>query len=355
MDQVINMSAFVQVVNVGSFTGAAKHLGISPASVTSRIQSFEQQLGIRLLNRTTRRVSLTEEGEAFYERCNRILAEIADVECLAGTLQSRPNGTLRVNTDIALARVVAPLVGEYAAQYPDVSCELIMTDRMANLIEKKFDLAIFAGLLRDSSLIARRLGVGRVALCAAPAYLARRKPPQHPKDLAHHNCLDLVNGFSGNHWRFVGKDGEHIVNAAGNLRSNSVEGLRAGALAGQGICLLPLSSVADDIERGDLVRLLPGYEVGTTIIQAVYPPGRHLSTKVRTFLDFLIKRLREPGPNDRKAVKAENETMQTRASDVPPSRYVLAQPSSAQGVEPTRVGATSIQRTNRRVPLRMVG
>jgi DNA-binding transcriptional LysR family regulator len=355
MDQVINMSAFVQVVNAGSFTGAAKRLGISPASVTSRIQSFEQQLGIRLLNRTTRRVSLTDEGEAFYQRCNRILAEIADVECLASTLQSRPNGTLRVNTDIALARVVAPLVGEYAAQYPDVSCELIMTDRMANLIEKKFDLAIFAGPLRDSSLVARRLGVGRVALCAAPAYLARRSPPRHPRDLAHHNCLDLVNGFSENHWRFVGKDGEHVVSAAGNLRSNSVEGLRAGALAGQGICLLPLASVADDIERGDLVRLLPGYEVGAAIIRAVYPPGRHLSTKVRTFLDFLIKRLRNPEPNDRKALKAEDEATHPPASDIPPSRYAPTPPSSAPGVEPVRVGAMSTRRANRNAPLRMVG
>src|SRR5262249_26294542 len=156
-------------------------------SVTSRVQSLEQRFGIRLLNRTTRRVSLTEEGEAFYQRCNRILAEIADVESLASALQSKPNGILRLNADAALARLVAPLVGEYTALYPDVSCELIMTERMADIVEEKFDLAIFAGPLRDSTLVGRSLGVVPVVVCAAPAYLMRHRLPQHPRDLAVHN------------------------------------------------------------------------------------------------------------------------------------------------------------------------
>lgn len=317
MDQIVGMSAFVEVVNVGSFSGAARRLEISPASVTARIQALERQLGIRLLNRTTRRVSLTEEGEAFYHRCSRILAELAEIKNLASALQSKPKGTLRLNTDIALARVVAPLVGDYAVLYPEVSCELIMTERMVNIVEEKFDLAIFTGPLRDSALVARRLGIRRVALCAAPAYLARRTLPQHPRDLAEHNCLDLVSASPGSQWRFVGKDGEHAVAIAGNLRSNSIEGLRAGALAGQGICLLPLSSVADDLTRGDLVRLLPGYDATAAIIQAIYPQSRHLSTKVRTFLDFLVKRLREAEGDGR---KAGDGTQRSQKADPPDGR-----------------------------------
>src|ERR1700749_2607677 len=161
MDQIVGMSAFVEVVNLGSFSGAARRLDISPAGVTARIQTLERELGIRLLNRTTRRVSLTEEGEAFYHRCSRILAELAEIKNPASALQSKPKGTLRLNTEIALARVVAPLVGEYAERYPEVTCELIMTERMANIVEEKFDLAIFAGPLRDSTLVARRVGVRR--------------------------------------------------------------------------------------------------------------------------------------------------------------------------------------------------
>ncbi|HKT17963.1 MAG TPA: LysR family transcriptional regulator [Stellaceae bacterium] len=296
MDQVSAISAFVQVVNAGSFTGAAKRLEISPTSVTSRVQSFEEQLGIRLLNRTTRKVSLTDEGEAFYERCSRILAELAEVESLAGALQSKPNGTLRLNADIRLAHVVAPLVGEYAALYPDISCELIVTETLGDLVEGKFDLAIFAGSLRDSSLISRRLGIARYVLCAAPAYIAEHGSPRHPSELAGHNCLDLVGGSAVGQWRFVGGDGEHAVNVVGKLRSNSLEGLRAGSLAGQGICLLPLSCVATELERGTLVQLLPGYDVAPRIIHAVYPSGRHLATRIRAFLDFMIERLRESGP-----------------------------------------------------------
>jgi len=349
MDQVVNMSAFVQVVNVGSFTRAAKRLDISPASVTSRIQSLEQQLGIRLLNRTTRRVSLTEEGETFYQRCSRILTELAEVENLASTLQSKPSGTLRLNIDIGLARLVAPLVGEYAALYPEVSCELIMTETIANLVEEKFDLAIFTGALPDSALISRRLGAGRLVLCAAPAYLADHPPPQHPRDLAQHNCLDLVNGGAGNHWRFIGSDGEQVVNVAGNLRSNSIDALRAGAVVGHGICLLPLSSVADDVERGSLVPLLPDYEAATAVIQAVYPPGPHLSTRVRTFIDFLIMRLRGGPAADQKERKEGGKAARPR------DHGLRAQSPAAPEIDSGAIRALVTLTAGRQESMRMTG
>lgn len=355
MDQVSSMSAFVQVVNAGSFTGAARRLEISPTSVTSRVQSFEQQLGVRLLNRTTRKVSLTEEGEAFYARCSRILAELAEVESLAGALQAKPNGTLRLNADIRLAHVITPLVGEYAALYPDISCELIVAEALGDMVEEKFDLAIFAGPLRDCSLISRRLGLARLVLCAAPAYIAAHGSPEHPRDLAARNCLDLVGALAVNHWRFAGKDGEHEVDIAGNLRSNSIEGLRAGALAGQGICVLPLSCVADDLERGMLVRLLPGYDIAPRIIHALYPAGRHLATRIRSFLDFMIERLRENESVTAPAARA-GEIVTSIATH--PSSRSIAIPSRAAPPRPMGfggIGALVSGRSDRCEAVRLAG
>jgi len=350
MDQVSGISAFVQVVNAGSFTGAAKRLEISPTSVTSRVQSFEEQLGVRLLNRTTRKVSLTEEGEAFYERCSRILAELAEVESLAGALQSKPNGTLRVNTDSRLAQVVAPLLGEYAALFPDISCELIVTETLGDMVEEKFDLAVFAGPLPDSSLISRRLGVARYVLCAAPAYIAERGAPRQPEDLAGHNCLDLVGGSAVSQWRFVGKDREHSVTVAGKLRSNSLEGLRAGSLAGQGICLLPLACVAAELERGTLVQLLPGYDIAPCSIQALYPPGRHLATRIRAFLDFMIERLGDVEPARPMPPKTGAIVTSIAQREVP--RGFACHPRSSS---PWRVGVGMFAKGDQHEPARLAG
>jgi DNA-binding transcriptional LysR family regulator len=285
------MTAFVQVVDHGSFSAAAKRLELSPAMVTSHVQALEKRLGIQLLNRTTRKVSVTEAGRAFYERCTQILTEVEEAETAASDLHSTPRGTLRVNTSVALARLVTPLIADYVAKYPEVSFELIMTDRMIDLVEEGFDLALRAGPLPDSTLIARRLGLGRKTLCAAPAYLARRGTPKRPLDLGGHNCLTYMNSFLENHWRFTGPDGEHEVEVSGNLRTNSIEGMRAAALSGLGICLMPALTIGPDIAAGRLVRLLPEFRTTEAIIQAVYPSSRHLSLKVRTFLDFLVDRL----------------------------------------------------------------
>ena len=291
MDRITSMTAFVQVVDHGSFSGAAKRLELSPAMVTSHVQALEKRLGIQLLNRTTRKVSVTEAGRAFYERCIQILAEVEEAETAATDLHSTPRGTVRVNTSVALARLATPLIAEYVAIYPEVSFELIMTDRMVDLVEEGFDLALRTGPLPDSTLIARRLGLGRKILCASPAYLAHHGMPKHPADLAGHNCLTYMNSFLEHHWRFTGADGEHEVDVSGNLRTNSIEGMRAAALAGLGVCLMPALSIGPDITAGRLVRLLPEFRTTEAIIQAVYPASRRLSLKVRTFLDFLVERL----------------------------------------------------------------
>jgi DNA-binding transcriptional LysR family regulator len=291
MDRITSMQAFVQVVDSGSFAGAARRLSVSPAVVTGAVQSLEKRLGVQLLNRTTRKVNLTEVGRGFYERCSRILAEIDEAESLASALQASPRGLLRLNTSVALARLVTPLIGAYVALYPEVSFELVMSDHMVDLVEEGFDLALRTGPLPDSSLRVRRLGMGRMVLCAAPHYVAQHGTPEHPRDLARHNCLVYVNSDLGSRWRFSGPDGEHEVGVSGNLRSNSIEGLRSAVLAGLGAALLPTIIVADDLKAGALVELLPRYSTSEVVVQAVYPPGRHVSAKVRTFLDFLVERL----------------------------------------------------------------
>jgi DNA-binding transcriptional LysR family regulator len=291
MDRVVSMQAFVQVVDSGSFSRAAKRLNVSPAVVTGRVQALEKRLGVQLLNRTTRKVNLTEIGRSMYERCRRILAEIEEAEGLASAEQSTPRGLLRLNTSVSLARLVTPLVSDYVALYPEVSFELIMSDRMVDMVEEGFDLALRSGPLPDSTLRMRRLGVGRLALCASPAYLAAHGRPERPEDLAQHNCLIYAGAAEEGSWHFNGPDGEHDVGVHGNLRSNSIEGLRAATLAGLGICLLPTVNVNDDFRTGHLVRLLPDHRTVEVVVQAVYPAGRHVSVKLRTFLDFLVERL----------------------------------------------------------------
>jgi DNA-binding transcriptional LysR family regulator len=291
MDRLASMQVFVQVVDSGSFAAAAKRLDASAATVTHHVQALEDHLGVQLLHRTTRRLNLTEIGRNFYERSTRILAQVEEAERCASTLQTTPRGLLRVNTTEAFARVLAPLIAEFAAAEPDVSFDIVATNQMVDLIEENFDLALWPGPLPDSSLISRRLGIGSRILCASPAYLDRRGAPRQPQDLADHNCL--IHSMIESPWSFAGPEGEIEVAVSGNLRSNSWSAIRGGALAGQGIALLPILLVAEDVHEGRLTRLLPDYNAGETVVQAVYPPSRHLSVKVRSFLDFVVKRLHE--------------------------------------------------------------
>jgi DNA-binding transcriptional LysR family regulator len=291
MDRLLSMRVFVQVIDSGSFAAAAKSLNASPASVTHHVQALEDHLGVQLLNRTTRKLHLTEVGRNFYEHSTRILTQVEDAERCAAALQTTPRGLLRVNTTESFARVLAPLIAEYCAAHPEVTFDVVTSEHMVDLIEAGFDLALRAGQLPDSSLVSRRLGFGRLIVCAAPAYLERRGTPHAPRDLAGHNCL--VYPSLEHDWRFNGRDGVNAVDVTGNLRSNSWVVLRRAALAGQGISMLPVILAADDVRDGRLIRLLPDYDLGEIVLQAVYPASRHLSVKVRSFLDFLVQRLRE--------------------------------------------------------------
>jgi DNA-binding transcriptional LysR family regulator len=234
MDRMTSMSTFVKVVESGGFSAAARKLDISPSMVTTHVQALEERLGVRLLNRSTRRVSLTEAGHAYYERCLQILSEVDDADHVVQALQSTPRGTLRLNTSVAIPPFLAPVINEFVALYPEVSISMSMTDRMIDLVEEGFDLAVRNMSVPDSSLIARRIATYRFVVCGAPGYLAARGTPQRPDDLVHHNCLVYSQSGSGNEWRFAGPDGEQSVTVSGNLLANSGNSVAAGGGARPG-------------------------------------------------------------------------------------------------------------------------
>ena len=299
MDRMTSMATFVKVVESGGFSAAARTLGMSPSMATAHVQSLEERLGVRLLNRSTRRVSLTEVGHAYYERCLQILADADDADQIAQALQSTPRGTLRLNTSIAIPPLLAPVIAEFVALYPEISINLTMTDRMIDLVEEGFDLAVRNMSVPDSSLVVRRIATYRFVVCGAPGYLAARGIPRQPADLVHHNCLVYSHSAWGNEWRFAGLEGEQSVAVAGNLQANSDNALRLAAVHGQGLALAPSFLLIDEIKSGRLVPVLTEFLQTEHAINAIYPHRHHLSAKVRSFIDLLVKHFHEdPGCAD---------------------------------------------------------
>jgi DNA-binding transcriptional LysR family regulator len=292
MDRFTTLTVFARVVANGSFAAAARQLNMSPAAVSTHIQALEARLGTRLLNRTTRSLALTEVGQVFYERSVQILAELEETERLAGELQKAPRGLLRVNVTPSFGDLhVAAAAADFTAVHPDISVELIATSRFVDLVEEGFDLAVRTEPPPESSLIARRIAPVRLVVCAAPAYLAAHGTPQQPADLAAHNCLRLSELSFRDEWCLTGADDKEVwVPVAGTLRANTTAALRTAALQGQGLVLLPTFLVGDDLKAGRLVPLLSGYAPADAAVRAMYPHGRHLSAKVRIFIDFLIDR-----------------------------------------------------------------
>lgn len=292
MDRMTSMSAFVKVVDVGGFAAAARKLNISPSMVTMHVRALEERLGVRLLNRSTRRVSLTEVGQAYYERCLQILADVDDAENVAQALQSNPRGILRLNASVAVPPFLAPAIAEFTSMYPDVSISMTMTDRMVDLVEEGFDLAIRTFANPDSSLIVRRIATYRLLVCGSPEYLAKRGTPQQPADLADHNCLVYSYAPNGSEWSFVGPDGPQTVVVTGNMFSNSANALRLAAVHGQGLVIMPSFLAVDEIKSGALIPVLSDFLQTQEPINAIYPHRHHLSAKVRSFLDLLVEHFR---------------------------------------------------------------
>jgi len=287
MDRLTSLTAFVRVVDSGGFSAAGRKLNMSTTMVSNHVQSLEDRLGARLLNRTTRKVSLTEVGRAYYDRCIQILADIEQADDVAGALQSTPRGTLRVYTATHIVQFVAPVITEFLAAYPDVKVDLSMGERTIDLIEEGFDVAIRLTPPPDSSLIVRSLATWRHVLCCSQAYIEKLGRPEQLSELAERNCLRHVN-YPYDEWRFVDRKGAPAsVRVSGRLICNSGETLRRAALEGIGIVLAPGFLLHDDLESGRLVRLLPEYRPVEFSMNAVYPHRHHLSAKVRTFIDRL--------------------------------------------------------------------
>ena len=294
MDRLTSLTVFARVVESGGFSAAARRLNMSTTTVSNHVQALEDRLGARLLNRTTRKVSLTEVGKAYYERCTQILADLEQADQIAGALQSTPRGTLRLHMSAHMVRFVAPTVAEFLSLYPESSIELIMGERMVDLVEEGVDLAIRTTPLPDSSLIVRQLAKWRHILCASPAYLAAHETLRSPPDLARHNCLRYAFYPFGDEWRFTGPGGETVAaRIAGNLLTSSGETLRVAALRGLGVFLAPGFLAAEDLDAGRLVPILPLYRPVEFAINAIYPHRHLLSAKVRAFIDLLAERIVE--------------------------------------------------------------
>lgn len=290
-DNLAAMAVFARVVENRSFTQAAGALGRSKSAVSKAVSALEDRLGARLLNRTTRRLSLTEAGAAYYERAARILAEAAEADSAVSALQDEPRGTLRVNAPMSFGqRHLAPAIGAFLERYPELRLDITLSDRIVDLIGEGYDVAVRIAALPDSSLIAAKLAPNRRLVCATPGYLARAGTPRHPQDLRRHNCFGYTYQATGNTWRFVGPEGPVAVRVTGTLSANNGEILKAAVLEGLGLSLIPSFSIAGELKSGELVNVLPDYIDTETSVYAVYPHSRHLSAKVRAFVDFLRHR-----------------------------------------------------------------
>ena len=292
MDRFVAISAFVKVVETGSFVRAAERLDVSVSSVSQQVAELEAHLDARLLNRTTRRLSLTESGRAFHERCVQLLADLEEAEQSANAETVEPRGTLRLTASITFgARHLASALAEFVARHPGMRFDIELSDRATDLVEEGFDVAVRIGEIGSQNLVGRRVGVTHLVCCAAPSYLERHGTPRTPEDLARHACLTYEYSPLRNVWPFRDREGrERNVRVAGAVHANNGRFLEALAVQGVGVAFEPDFIVGPDVRAGRLVQLLRGFEPPPTNIYVVYPSRRHLSAKVRVFADFLTAR-----------------------------------------------------------------
>ena len=290
MDIAAGMKIFTAVVDNGSFAAAADRLDLSRAMASKTVASLEEHLGTRLLNRTTRRLSLTEAGMAFYERSLQILSDIWEAEQVAGRTATEPRGTLKVTMPLAYGlHRLGPVIAAYAGRYPQVKLNMSLSDRKADLVEEGYDVAIRIGRLPESGLIARKLGIVHSVIVGAPAYLERHGRPRVPADLAAHVCLGYSLTNLGDEWRLQGPDGIVSIRSTGSIKADNGDILRLAAVAGSGLIFQPSFIVEEDVRAGRLERVMEGYTSEELGIYAVYPSRRYLSAKVRTFVDFVVE------------------------------------------------------------------
>lgn len=290
MEGIGAIPVFVAVVENGGFAAAARKLGVSKSAVSKRITQLESRFGVQLLHRSTRRISLTEAGERYFAHAVEALAAAREAEDSVAQLQGTPQGRLRINTPMSFGRLhVAPMVPDFLKRYPGVQIEMVMEDRVADLIEGGFDLAIRAGSLPDSTLVARKLAPCHNVLCAAPEYAAEHVLPVEPSELQAHNCLHYAYSRDVQEWNFLGPGQPIRIQTNGNYLVNNSEALRQALIGGLGIGRLPTFIAGPDIATGRLVRVLEDYRMPLQTIYAVFPERRHLPAKVRAFVDFALE------------------------------------------------------------------
>lgn len=295
MDKFQEMQSFVAVVDAGSFVGAADALDTSKAAISRHVAELEQRLGVRLLHRTTRKLSLTDDGQSFYHRCTELLAAVAEAENELSSRSAEASGLLRVSAPVTFGILhLAPLWGRFLAAHPKVDLDISLSDRTVDLVEDGFDLAIRIARTPHPNLIARPLATTRIILCASPAYLKRRGTPKQPQDLSSHDVISYSYWSSRDEWTFDGPDGPVTVKTKPRIHANNGDTCRAAALQHQGIILQPSFLVQSDLRSGELKEILPKYRLGEFGIYAVYASRRQLPLKLRHLIDFLVEAFREP-------------------------------------------------------------
>lgn len=293
MENLGDIVTFVRVVGAGSFVAAANHLAVTPSAVSKSVSRLEERLGVRLLNRTTRSLSLTDVGSAFYTRCQALVGQLQDAEAEVVETRQRPRGRLRVDMPLALGReYIVPALPRFLAQYPDVTLQISLTDRLVDMVNEGIDVVVRVGELTDSRLNARRLGpAGDVILVASPDYLARSGTPTDPDDLLKHSCVRFFNPNTGKtfEWSFIRDGARKVVPVTGRLMMSDIESMTTAAVAGAGIAPA-INYIADrPLAAGLLTRVLPDWQLeGQRPVSVLYLKGRHPSPKVQAFVDFLV-------------------------------------------------------------------
>jgi DNA-binding transcriptional LysR family regulator len=301
MDRLRAFEVFVTVVSRGSFTRAADVLETSPANVTRYVNELEAHLGTRLLNRTSRRLSLTEGGETFYSRCKSILDDVAETEGLVSSASVEPRGRLRINAPVSFGILyLAPLWPEFMRKYPEVELDVALIDRVVDIVDEGYDLAIRISRAGSTNQAARKLATSRNILCASPTYLARCGHPVKPADLIEHRCIGYSYAATGDEWQLIDSERKaHTVKVNCHMHTNNGDTARAAALAGQGVIWQPTFLVGNDLRVGKLVQVLPEYRLPDIDVLALYPSRRHLSAKTRAVIDFLVDAFGGVPPWDR--------------------------------------------------------
>lgn len=291
MDGIGAIPVFVAVVENDGFAAAARKLGVSKSAVSKRITLLEARLGAQLLHRSTRKLSLTEAGERYFVHAVEALAAAREAEDAVAQLQSAPRGSLKINAPMSFGRLhVAPLVPEFLKQYPLIEIDMVMDDRIIDLVEGGFDVAIRGGTLPDSALIARKLAPLHSVLCAAPDYIAEHGHPSEPADLLNHNCIHYSYSSGAAGWTLLGPNEPVTVRTSGNYQVNNSEALREVLIGKCGIGRLPTFVAGPDILSGRLIRVLPQFRMSSQSLYSVFPERRHMPAKVRVFLDFAVER-----------------------------------------------------------------